>query len=135
MHATSAESVGPCRCAHLLSHSIPRPRRSADRRCAPPRQDTVFDDPFPLFDFLVPALTLRPDASEAKSPAQEWLCLVAQYSSPREVIMAVEQHQATPRPTRLNLDSDAETGTLHALAARHAALVEVVTIGELSHRL
>ncbi|GAA5876765.1 hypothetical protein JCM3774_003467 [Rhodotorula dairenensis] len=87
--------------------------------------DTVFDDPFPLFDFLVPALTFEPDAPEATLPAQEWLCLVAQHSSPREVIMAVEQHQASLGPSRLEVDSDADHETWRAFSARHAALIHV----------
>ncbi|GAA5984838.1 hypothetical protein JCM10908_003530 [Rhodotorula pacifica] len=97
--------------------------------------DTIFDDPFPLFDFLVPALVSDRDPASneegiAESPAQGWLRLVAQHSSSREVIMAVEQHQAHLNPRRIapGSDSDVIEGTLQSFSSRHAALIELVAI-------
>lgn len=47
--------------------------------------------------------------------------------------MAVEQHQATLRPRRIaaELDGDTIQETLRSFSAQHAALVEVVALGEL----
>lgn len=98
-------------------------------------QETIFEDPFPLFDFLVPLLAsegVQSAIEDEDFPVKGWLCLIARQSSPREVIMAVEQHQATLRPSRIAAESDGDTiqETLRSFSAQHAALVEVVALGE-----
>ncbi|TKA53601.1 hypothetical protein B0A53_03892 [Rhodotorula sp. CCFEE 5036] len=95
--------------------------------------DTIFEDPFPLFDFLVPFLAsegAQTAAENEESPVKGWLGLIARHSSPREVVMAVEQHQATLRPTRIAAESDGDTiqETLLSFSAQHAALVQVVAL-------
>lgn len=95
--------------------------------------ETIFEDPFPLFDFLVPLLAsegVQSAIEDEDFPVKGWLCLIARQSSPREVIMAVEQHQATLRPSRIAAESDGDTiqETLRSFSAQHAALVEVVAL-------
>lgn len=101
------------------------------------RQDTIFDNTFALFDFLVPLISTDPTAEPLQVPVKRCLASVARYSSPREILMAVEEQLRALLP-RVSIWAGSGPDTddkLNNSPSRYAALLAPSTIGELLHTI